>query len=413
MSKGQRGRSPARAGAGPATRREVVLALPSLAGLRGALGSRMPRPGRPTGARARWLLAAALVVAVGAAAAWRLKDVPRWRLFGVTESSVPAPDLSQVDSGTADLIRAARAAIVGSPDSADAWFDYGMVLEASGITAFAIPAYEEAARLAPGDMRPRYFLAIVLDGVGRGQEAVEIFRALTTDPSVPLDRLPLVYIRLGDALLAGGDSVGAEDAYLLAVSMASELPAAHLGLGRALVANGKPAEAIEPLERAAEMLGPDRAAHAALVEAYRATGQVDKAAETARKAEGMAVRRVIHDDLRVPITRLKPEYRQARERGMLALRLDRYDDAIAELKLATEAWPDDYQAHVALSTAYEKAGQAAPAAQYRGMAEAILRRAGVQPTAATPAGTGTPAEAGDGAPTAGTGTPAGAGTLLP
>jgi Flp pilus assembly protein TadD len=261
-----------------------------------------------------------------------------------------------------------------------------MALEAHQFPEFALPAYREAAYLAPADMRPRYFQAVVLDGMGRSAEAIALLRELAEDPAVPPSDLHLVHLRLGEALLAAGKAEEAEQAFALAVGLAPNNGSAALGFGRAMLANGKAAAAIPELERAGSLLGPDRAVQAALAEAYRLTGQPDAAAAEARRAEGLPSRRVIQDDLRLEVTRLRPEYRLARELGAMALQLGRYEDAVADLQRVVAAWPDDASAHSLLAVAYQRAGQTEAAQRHRERAEELAAAAGAAaPGAAAPA----------------------------
>src|SRR5262245_3659366 len=115
------------------------------------------------------------------------------------------PPLPQVSTGNflpaiRQEIDAAAAAARARPDDAAAAGHFGMVLHAHQQLAAARACYQRAALLEPSRFEWVYYEGIVSEGAG----GVEAFRkALSIHDYLP------ARVKLGEALLAAGDSTGA------------------------------------------------------------------------------------------------------------------------------------------------------------------------------------------------------------
>ena len=78
------------------------------------------------------------------------------------EPQVPDPDRSAMEPQVAAKIAEARGAVLGAPESHEAWGRYGMVLHAHRLEPDAAACYRRASELSPGVFRWQYLLAHAL-----------------------------------------------------------------------------------------------------------------------------------------------------------------------------------------------------------------------------------------------------------
>ncbi len=76
--------------------------------------------------------------------------------------TVPYPDLLDAYVEVTDFLNERRSVVVTNPNSAEAWGNYGMALQAHEYSAIAIDCYRKAVELAPSDARWSYLLALKL-----------------------------------------------------------------------------------------------------------------------------------------------------------------------------------------------------------------------------------------------------------
>lgn len=152
----------------------------------------------------RWWLAAAVVVAVGAAA-WTGAGVMARRTLA---ASLPAlPDLSTLPAAVQTAVREAEAAARATPDAVTAG-TLGRACHAAQLADCALGAYRIAEALAPDETSWTYHRALLLEE--RGDDAV--VDALTRVTS----RQPAhghAWLRLGEAYFKGGRLDDAAAAY--------------------------------------------------------------------------------------------------------------------------------------------------------------------------------------------------------
>jgi tetratricopeptide (TPR) repeat protein len=211
-------------------------------------------------------------------------------------AQVPTPDLAEVEPAVQRKVEAAAAAASGSPESAEAWGHYGVVLDAHRFTAEATRAYREAVRLDAEEMRWSYYLATLLEYEDPA-EAVHWYRVATgLDP-----RYAPAHVRYAQTL----EAVGEDEDALLQYRRAAELdpadPLPPLGLGRIALSKGQSAEAVRHLERAYRIDPGIQAVVASLARAYALAGERDLARQKAEEARGLPRALPHRDPLRAAV----------------------------------------------------------------------------------------------------------------
>jgi tetratricopeptide (TPR) repeat protein len=198
--------------------------------------------------------------------------------------------------------------------------------------ADAISHYEQVLELKPGLYEAELNLGILDVHNQHFAEAVSLLRAAIRQK--PHDGRPQRY--LGDALLATGDSTGAEEAYKNALSADPKLAPAELGLGQALLRQGELTEAV-PHYRQAATLNPDLKSY--LLEIALALSKAD------RTADSIALLQELPRD---------PGARE--ELGRLYLASNRPSDAVTQFQAAVILSPTPAN-QLALATAYLRDNQ--------------------------------------------------------
>ncbi|GAB5444455.1 MAG: hypothetical protein Fues2KO_48040 [Fuerstiella sp.] len=115
-----------------------------------------------------------------------------WFLAGCSSSGPepPQPDLSEAYPEVQEFLQQQRMAIAVRPDSADAWADYGMALDAHEFNAAARECYRQAVRLDPDEPQWKYLLAARLQH-DAPQEACRLLADVAVGEDVSLAALLL------------------------------------------------------------------------------------------------------------------------------------------------------------------------------------------------------------------------------
>ena len=164
------------------------------------------------------------------------------------------------------------------PDSGFGWNLLGACLHAQGKDA--LPAFERAVALLPGDAEALCNLGIARQGAGRLREATQSYRAALALES----GLIRAHFNLGNALQELGEPADAAASYRRAIALAPDFADAHNSLGGVLQALGEAAAAAASC-REAIRLRPDFAeAHNTLATAQFALGDMAAAADSCRRA---------------------------------------------------------------------------------------------------------------------------------
>lgn len=270
-------------------------------------------------------------------------------LLAGCRSAGPLPPLPEVSTTTflpavREAVEAALVEAKARPNDAAAAGGLGMILQAHDQLAAARLCYRRAALLDPGNPDWRYYLGLV----SQGEESIHALQAaLRIRENLP------ARLRLGEALLASGDSAGARDVY-----RGLEHPAALFGYGRA---TNDPAY----YEKALAAFPQYGAAIFALAQHYQRTGRGGEAQRLmADYQKFKAVSPPVDDPLLEAVRALNqgPDrlLRQAMElesQGQLAAARD------LQLK-ALELNPSLTQAHVNLISIYGRLGDAANAEKH-------------------------------------------------
>lgn len=213
----------------------------------------------------------------------------------------------------------------------------GDVARAQGRYDEAIAHYTDALSRDP--QLPAAYLGLSRVAMARGQPqiaATHIRNGLTHAPNdVPL------LLALGDALLQQGDNAGAREQYERVLQLAAGNAAAYAGLGRALWRSGDPDAALAELDRAVQ-INPGDAATLLLIGEINTT--LDRP-QAGLDAYGRAV--AAREDW------YEPHFR----RGVLLLKLERTNEAIADLEAAVRLNREFGQAAYWLGRAYRAAGR--------------------------------------------------------
>ncbi len=294
--------------------------------------------------------------------------------------------LSRGNSGTAR--RYLDAAVQHAPDSADVQVAFARALLAEGDRQGARDALREAARLAPGDPRPPAML-LDLEGGDRARLAAlalqagalaadrldpepareQLARAAELDPSLAAraarrlgdleqqlgrpteaalayrraasagDSGADLWVALGRAQNASGDTAGAEQSLRKALSLEPRHAPALVELGTVLVETERAEEALPLLRTAREIQPADTMTNIAMARALRLTGANEDAIEVLATGGDM-------DDVRV-LRELSRSQEAAGDRA----------GARASLERAIELEPSDPDLRTRLAAAREASGE--------------------------------------------------------
>lgn len=297
------------------------------------------------------------------------------------------PDLSALDPGFATAVRDALAVVDRDPSNGAAIGALGRLYQVHRYVDQARRCYERAEELDPSSPDWPYYLGFLAAGRGAHAEAARRFeRALELRPSYWAAR-----VRLGNALLAAGDTDGAEGAFR---TVRAASPGTHwgdLGLGKAARRRGQPEVAAEHLRAALALDAAHRETRYLLAMTERQLGNPERAAELLADLEDAevsslddpmleAVFELVRDTqtmIRTANQRLAEGNRLAAERlyrevlrldpdsydahlnlGVLHGLADRNREAAAALERAIDIDPDRADAYALLTIAYIRTGRA-------------------------------------------------------
>jgi tetratricopeptide (TPR) repeat protein len=218
-----------------------------------------------SGRRKQRLPAIATALALGAAAVVTLR-------CGAPGGTVEIPlldDPAKVDPLVVSRIDEAVGMVRESPRDGGAWGRLGRLYHANEFYELASRCYENAERLDTTTVDWPYYLGVLASDRGKTEDAVSRFRVVV--------RLQPGYapawVRLGDALLARGETDAAIDAYRRHDEIAPDQPWGRVGQGRASQRAGRLEEAARHLEEAHAMEPRDPETCYLLAAVYRSLGR--------------------------------------------------------------------------------------------------------------------------------------------
>lgn len=260
-----------------------------------------------------------------------------------TGPSLPRPDLGPMEPSVRRQIEE-QIALVDSLVSGGeaeprelgtAAGELGRLYHAYGLEEAAAKCYREAERLDPEAARWPYLLGFLLQ-VRRENGAAEAFeRARRLDPDNPATLL-----RLARARFDAGEIEAAEA--LFRQSLENHPPsaaAARAGLGEIAAARAGHAAAVEHYAAALALQPSATRLHYPLGLAYKELGETAKAAEHLRLRGDTPV--AFPDPLAAALDRQAAGSALHVNRAGIALAEDRYEEAVAEYRLAVAADPDN------------------------------------------------------------------------
>ena len=249
---------------------------------------------------------------------------------------VPTIEVTSKDPAILEQVRAAREALAQGPEDAGNNGRMGELYELYQRPAAAEACYERAARLAPGELRWRYFLARIQHATGKSEAAVESLRA-----ALALDaRYLAAQGLLGDILLEQGRIDEAEAAFRAALSILPTSCSGLVGLGRVLAARGQHQEAVGMFLEALKVAPQHGPLHQAAGLSQRALGNLEVAQKHLDFAAKSGPANPDPDPLLQELIALEvgvnSEYRRAKD----LMNAQRFEDALPILRRVVAADPE-------------------------------------------------------------------------
>jgi len=271
---------------------------------------------------------------------------------------VPTPGLEGLEPEVAAQLRDARALLdallaqpqPSKPELAETYGELGRLYHAYGLVDAALPAYADAAILAPGDARWPYYVGHLQEAAGHLAEAEASYRKTLELRSAFLPAL----IHLGQVLLAENRPDESEKVLKDALVLDPGAAAAWAALGDVALSRRQFREAAEHFETALAAAPEADRLHHPLGLAYRGLGQMEKAREHLAKAGRVGVRPA--DPLMDDLAQLRQGEMAHLLRGRVAFRFGRYADAVTEFRQAVEARPESVPARINLGAALVQSG---------------------------------------------------------
>jgi tetratricopeptide (TPR) repeat protein len=270
---------------------------------------------------------------------------------------VPKPSLEELEPAVAEQLAGAREeleryySLAQAPpaERAEAYGELGRLYHAYGLAAPAEAAYRNAHALSPGDPRWAYYLAYLLQGEGRFEEAAALYGR-----TLAIEATPAALVHLGEVFLELGRLDDAEAALRRVLSAAPESPSARALLGQIALSRSEHALAAQYLESALAAVPQATRLHYPLALAYRGLGELEKAQEHLALRGEIGVRPP--DPLIDELEELKTGERVHLLRGRTAFRFGDFEAAVREFRKAVAAEPESVTARNNLGSALGKLG---------------------------------------------------------
>ncbi len=272
--------------------------------------------------------------------------------------ALPEPDLEGSDPAARRQLESQRSAfeeLQAKPDAApqnlaEVSGRLGQLYLLYGFDEVAATAFENARRLAPEDDRWSYYRGVIAERAGDSKTAVPAFeRALELRPG----NVPSL-LRLGGIALADGRVDDAEARYREAVNEGAGAAALY-GLGRVAMERGDYHAAAQHFAEVLAAQPRATSVHYLLGLAYRQLGDLDRAREelSQRGTEDPTFPDPLVDSLSLLVTGAGIPM----DLGNRAVAQGHPEAAVPYYRQAVAAAPDDLQARQALASALAEAGQ--------------------------------------------------------
>jgi Tfp pilus assembly protein PilF len=191
---------------------------------------------------------------------------------------IPPIDVSAMEPAVREQVEAARRSLAAAPSlpaaaAAGVYGEAGKTFFLYALGGAATQCFENAAALAPEDVRWHYYAGILAQRLGDlGRARAHLLRATALQSP-----FPAALDRLGEVELMRGDLGAADRAFSAALAFPGTAAAARFGLGRVALQRGDARLAVEHLEAVLQAQPRAATVHAPLAAAYRRLGQLDKA----------------------------------------------------------------------------------------------------------------------------------------
>ena len=262
---------------------------------------------------------------------------------------IPLPDISEFDEAVQRQLRSKQSALTALRERAgvtgatlsQSYGEMGMLYHVYKLYDAAEVCYGNAQALAPRTFRWPYYRGMMHAKRGNSEVAIAAFkRAL----AVKADDVPAL-INLAQALQTANRPDEAQPFFERALAEDPACAIAHLGLGKIATLRREHRLAAQHFESALEIQPKATTVHYALAMAYRKLKQPDKAAEHLQKV-GYTKRDVadplrVSDPLMAALQTLPIGLRRHMHAAANAAKAGKLDVAVAELRKAVRANPDD------------------------------------------------------------------------
>ncbi len=271
-----------------------------------------------------------------------------------TVPDLPAVPVETMEPAVRAQFEETIARVKGSPDDADANGALGMLCHAYELHVLAVPCYERAMELAPGDPLWPFYLGVVLQELGAWERSAAVLGPLAAADS----RDGAAILSLGHALRRTNRLEEALAAYRRAIELDPARPQAHCGAGQVSARMGDDEGALPPLREALRLEPRYGAAHYSLGQCLRKLGRMEEAREALKLAELYRDDEpAVNDPRLAALTDLATGAVAALNRGIDLLHEGQYEQAIVLLEEAARLAPALAEAHSQLGTAHLAAGR--------------------------------------------------------
>ena len=208
-----------------------------------------------------------------------MADAALWRTITGLRLQLQLPHLA---------LDAARRATELAPDSADAWYNFGLLLGETGSDIDALQAYKRALCIDASHYGSMRNLPVLLARMGLTEEARAAGQAVLK--AYPDD--PWLHFNSGDLLIGMRASAQAEAAFQQALALAPDFHQARYALSIALAAQGRVREA--QIERAAAL-----ASEPGLIDEYKSPLLLGESAQDEEASPGRVAVVAAFEELRL------------------------------------------------------------------------------------------------------------------
>jgi tetratricopeptide (TPR) repeat protein len=275
-----------------------------------------------------------------------------WLLIAAPQSNGrPLPDLALdgLPPASRDALQHLFDAARRAPDDPALVGRLAMALQAWELWDAAHAAYQRARVLAPSTFKWTYLDSIVLQRLGRAEDAVV---ALNAALAIDAHYLP-ARVKLAEALHGAGRDEDSVALFAELVRDPAVEPVAEFALGRAAAGARRYEEAVAHLTKATALFPEYGAAYYVLARAYRALGRADDAQHALEAHQRYGARwPAIDDPVLLAVTTIRTDARALLQRGAKLAAAGDLAGAIAAHEEALRQDPSYGQAHVELISLY-------------------------------------------------------------